>query len=156
MTAAGSREQLSMTASFVPPLPNIPQRRPPPLVLPGANNNAYTPGTSSLALPPLSNTSVQSSVDIHEAVSTPNPFPAMREGEEGYAKVEGVIIWDGPVSMESRDSSGAEMPKMGHSSQGLDDTIWDKSGRIIFKGNQGWTVVWKGQVPIGASPSEAY
>lgn len=56
---------------------------------------------------------------------TPNPFPAMTPGAEAFAGVEGVTVWEGAV--ETPDADGA----------------------VLVKTDEGWTAVWRGELPVG-------
>ena len=69
--------------------------------------------------------------------STPNPFPSMRGGEEQYADVDGVTVWEGEVGLIGQ--TGAEERRK-------------ESGRTISrKVEGGHEIIWEGEVPIGES-----
>lgn len=121
-------QQLTMTASFVPPLPQLETRRPPSLQMSGLNliEGSTLPG-SSLAPPRTPNEPHTPDNEAHLPPVTPNPFPAMAQAEEQYAKAEGVITWEGaPERMDQKDGA-----------------------RTIFQRDDVWKVVWRGEVPLG-------
>lgn len=65
----------------------------------------------------------------------------MNEGEEQYADVEGVTVWEGMVEVPEETISARD--HKGHVDVDRD--------RWIVKTPNGWTVIWKGEVPIGES-----
>jgi len=116
--------QLTLTASFVPPLPPLEARRPPSLQMTRSNPDmATTPNRGALAPPRTPNEPPTPDGEAHLPPVTPNPFPAMNEGEGQYARVEGVTIWEGAVE---------EVGK-----------------RMVLRRDRSWEVVWRGEVPIG-------
>jgi len=120
--------QLTLTASFVPPLPPLESRGPPALQLTEiSSDGASTPTGLSLAPPRTPYASSTPDGEAHLPPITPNPFPGMPEGEEQYAKAEGLVVWEGAV---------AEIDKT-------------QGGRMEFRRDTGWEVVWRGEVPIG-------
>jgi hypothetical protein len=128
-------QQLTMTASFIPPIqsPEPPRSRPPPLSLTDPNST-----TSSLAPPRTPNQPIVTSIDgSHGPPVTPNPFPAMNEGEERYAGIEGVLVWEGEVQLPSEETGWTE---------GV-----EQKERIVIKREEGWQVVWRGELPISKS-----
>jgi hypothetical protein len=145
-----------MTASFLPPLdprsrfsaaqsaPSKHQRQ--KSTAKHALSNASASASASNSLAPTS-ASASANVDSstptpnnHSAAPfppvTPNPFPSMRGSEDHYAQVEGQVVWEAEV---------------------LDE--WKV---IRTKGSDGsdggWTVVWKGEVPVGelGSPCDCF
>lgn len=82
---------------------------------------------------------------------TPNPFPEMKAGEEDYAHVEGITVWEGTVSMlppevQAGKGESQRSPRIGEANHN-----WEAGERIIIRGTQGWEVVWRGEVPVGES-----
>nr|XP_019043313.1 hypothetical protein I302_07888 [Kwoniella bestiolae CBS 10118]OCF22243.1 hypothetical protein I302_07888 [Kwoniella bestiolae CBS 10118] len=130
------RLQLTMTASFIPSLPHPNTRTTftPTSAIPVSTSS------SSLAPPapprtPLSSTENSGSFPP----VTPNPFPAMNQGEEQYANVEGVVVWEGPVEEVSGPWEEGK-PKITSNAPG--------GGRRIIRIKEGWEVIWRGEVPI--------
>lgn len=60
-------------------------------------------------------------------LTTPNPFPAMTPGAEGYGNVEGVTVWEGAVETPDGDRV------------------------VLVKTDDGWTAVWRGELSVGGS-----
>lgn len=60
---------------------------------------------------------------------TPVPLPFTAGEDARYAAIEGVTIWEGAV----------ETP--------------DDARPVVFKTSEGWTAVWRGEVPVGECPS---
>lgn len=56
---------------------------------------------------------------------TPVPLPFTTGEDARYAAVEGVTIWEGAVETQ------------------------DDARPVVFKTNEGWTAVWRGEVPVG-------
>ena len=112
-----------MTASFVSPLPPLEGRRPASLHFPP--NDADNDVKASEELLPSRLLQMPQTPDRQARFTpiTPNPYPAMSSGEEQYANVEGVVIWEGAAE------EGGE--------------------RLVFKRDGNWEVVWRGLVPIG-------
>ncbi|WRT69491.1 uncharacterized protein IL334_006477 [Kwoniella shivajii] len=130
------RLQLTMTASFIPSLPNPNQ------------NSTRTPTSATLAPPShLPVTPSGTTGDTSVPPVTPNPFPAMNKEEEQYAHIDGVVVWDGAVEEvpgpweESETKHGKSLGKSGSGSG-------SGSGRKIIRVQDGWEVIWKGEVPI--------
>ena len=129
--------QTTMTASFVPPLPDAPARPEPP------------PMTSSTLAPPSAHTPRQPQGpqplsprgDAFPPI-TPNPFPAMADSEAQYAQVEGVVVWEGAVELQppTADAARPRLPSA---------TPKPK----VFRGDACWITVWRGEVPIGEQNS---
>jgi hypothetical protein len=99
-----SHIQLSMTASFLPPLPPLAHRRPAPLQIPGHPHSASssdgadrTPGPSHLAPPdtPRAPHFQARGSEGDMLPITPSPFPEMKAGDEDYAHVEGIVAAGG-------------------------------------------------------------
>ncbi|OCF61781.1 hypothetical protein L486_01442 [Kwoniella mangroviensis CBS 10435] len=135
------RLQLSMTASFIPSLP------------PPNPRSTFTPtssipistSSSSLAPPAPPRTPLPSSSTSEQGSNppvTPNPFPAMSQGEEQYANVEGVVVWEGAVEEVSgpweEGNNKTKLPTKGTSG----------SGRKVIRVKDGWEIIWRGEVPI--------
>lgn len=118
--------QLTMTASFVPPLLTLETRRPPSLQMTNSNGHLATTPKGGALGPPRTPVQPQTpAVEAHLPPLTPNPYPAMSGAEEQYARVEGVVVWEGAVETA------------------------DGVARTIFRRSNGWIVVWRGEVPIG-------
>ncbi|WVQ79410.1 hypothetical protein IAT38_001507 [Cryptococcus sp. DSM 104549] len=143
------RLQLSMTASFIPPLPALNRRSSsglPPSALSATSapptSATLAPPTPSHLLPPTPRSAgspgANSQGDPNLPPVTPNPFPAMNAGEEQYANVEGVVVWEGAVE----DQLGPWEEKGKRASVG---SGW---GRRVLRTEGGWEVIWKGEVPI--------
>lgn len=73
--------------------------------------------------------------------ATPNPFPAVRGGEEEYADVEGVTVWEGDVGMMSNPDAGSGGKK------GTGEKA--EAGSIVRRVEGGYEVIWEGEVPVG-------
>ncbi|KAK8849494.1 hypothetical protein IAR55_004828 [Kwoniella newhampshirensis] len=127
------RLQLSITASFIPQLGPIDQKRPVPPTPSTLSSSTLAPPTSS-HLPPTAATGPEG--DSHLPPVTPNPFPAMSSGEEQYAHVEGVVVWEGAVEEQSGPWEVGKERKSGG------------SGRRVFRREGGWEVIWQGEVPV--------
>nr|XP_019009139.1 uncharacterized protein I206_05784 [Kwoniella pini CBS 10737]OCF47920.1 hypothetical protein I206_05784 [Kwoniella pini CBS 10737] len=121
-----SRLQLTMIASFIPPLP--------PKQFTSASSMPTS--SSSLTVPHTPVNQITSTVDGSNPPVTPNPFPTMHSGEEQYANVEGVIVWEGGVE----EITGQWEEGKNKSSAG--------SGRKVIKAKDGWEIIWTGEVPI--------
>lgn len=122
-----------MTSSFLPPIPPQNSRTNPHSRL------STDPSLSHLTLPTIPGTPNTPGVSADPA--TPNPFPAMRGGEEEYADVEGVTVWEGEVG--SIDPTKADQ---GHIMDGK------KDGRTFSRVVEGgYEVIWEGEVPVGKS-----
>ena len=85
---------------------------------------------------------------------TPNPFPRMGSDEEQYAGVEGVTVWEGPVESLKGKVGGDELDQGQTFGGGLSDVqnldeSGSRGGRVIVRGENGWDVVYKGQIPVG-------
>ena len=111
----------------------------PPLNTRKTSTSSQTPNPNSNTLHPysLDTPTIQGQ---GEGMNTPIPHPSMSEGEDGYATVEGVIVWEGGVG--ELDISGVAEK---------DEGLLGAGGRVILKGEEGWDVVYKGQVPVGMS-----
>jgi hypothetical protein len=107
-----------MTASFLPPLPPLDIQRSKP-----------QPPALSLAPPRTPHLPESSTVGGAPPV-TPNPYPATSEGEERYAGVEGVTVWEGEVGL-------------------IDEEGKRGKGRQVVRKDGGWTILWQGELPIG-------
>lgn len=68
---------------------------------------------------------------------TPNPLPAVRGGEENYAGVEGVTVWEGDVGPLAI--------------AGMSDQRKDLGSVRRVQG--GFEMIWEGEVPIGTLSS---
>lgn len=127
--------QLTLTASFLPPLPALKSRRPPPIL-----TSSYDPPPSASSLAPPSHPrepqAALSPNDASQPLVTPNPFPAMADAEERYARVEGVTVWEEEVRDQAGPSEGSET---------------SSPERVVVQTERGWEVVWKGEAPIGMS-----
>ncbi|KAK4685995.1 hypothetical protein P7C73_g4143, partial [Tremellales sp. Uapishka_1] len=86
-----ARLQLTMSASFLPPLP--------PLQPPSTSSTSLAPPPSAQLHPPGT---TKTTTDARLPPLTPNPFPAMAETEAQYAHVDGVVVWEGAVVEEGR------------------------------------------------------
>ncbi|WWD20118.1 hypothetical protein CI109_104593 [Kwoniella shandongensis] len=133
------RLQLSMTASFIPPLPPLNNKRSvPPTPTPLSASSTLAPPTPK-HFPPTPRpvgTDTDGGGDSHLPPVTPNPFPATSAGEEQYAHVEGVVVWEGAVEEQSGPwEEGKERKGSG----------W---GRRVFRRKGGWEVIWRGEVPV--------
>jgi len=135
--------QLTMTTTLLPPMTS----RPPALTMtasPNANN-LFVPKTPHMPQTP----------DISGAPITPNPFPQMDDKEDQYARVDGVVVWEGPVQ-ETEAKNGKSGDGTG-AANGVGDVKEDlaggRGGRVIVRGEGGWEVIYKGQVPVGGSRS---
>lgn len=134
--------QLTMTASFLPPqAPHGSSRM-------MATTATHTGSDSSLATaglyPPVTPTmssASDSGPDTAGALATPNPFPGMKRGEEAYAHVEGITVWEGEAAV-MRDDGDAQLA----TSEGEKKD----ANRMVFRSRHGWTVVWRGSLPIGS------
>ncbi|WVF68636.1 hypothetical protein IAT40_003406 [Kwoniella sp. CBS 6097] len=137
------RLQLSMTASFIPSLPPMDSRSRrdtmttfPPSISASSNSLAPPPASASYAnIPSTPRTSGADTTGQFPPV-TPNPFPSMNQGEEQYAHVEGVVVWEGAVE----EVEGPWEEGKGRKGSG--------GGRKVFRVDGGWRVVWRGEVPI--------
>ena len=134
-----------MTTTLLPPMTS----RPPSLTVTATPkpDNLFVPKTPHMPQTP----------DISGAPVTPNPFPRMDEAEDQYARVEGVVVWEGPVQeSEAKDGKGGAGAAIG-SVNGLGDVREElaegrgNGGRVIVRGEGGWEVIYKGQVPVGTS-----
>lgn len=111
-----------MTVSLIPPFQHGAHRK---------NTSVDGDQTPMLAPPNASYESTSPNTPIHLRhlpPITPNPFPRMKEGEEDYAAVDGVVVWEGSVESEVEGS---------------------EDGRRVIKTEDGWVIVWRGEVPIG-------
>ncbi|KAI9633031.1 TRAPP trafficking subunit Trs65-domain-containing protein [Dioszegia hungarica] len=126
------RIQRTMTSSFLPPTPprnHAPHSRyntdptAPSLGIPTLPETPLTPGTAGVPDP-----------------ATPNPFPAMRGGEEEYADVEGVTVWEGDVGMVSTPEAGSGGKK------GTGEKVEARS--VVRRVEGGYEVIWEGEVPV--------
>lgn len=107
----------------------------------GSDGSLVTPGLYPPVTPTMP-TAGGSGADATGALATPNPFPGMKRGEEAYTHVEGITVWEGEAAVMRDDgdvqSAGPEAEK--------------KDGnRLVFRSRHGWTVVWRGSLPIGPS-----
>ena len=78
----------------------------------------------------------------------------MEADDEQYAAVEGVIVWEGPVdSLKARKAGeeGDQPDETGVMEEEEGDEVGMKGGRVIVRGEEGWNVIYKGQVPVGKS-----
>lgn len=115
-----------MTSSFLPPSPPGSRSQP------SHSRISTDPSLSHLGPPGIPSTPTTPSGGVADP-TTPNPFPAMRGGEEEYADVEGVTVWEGEVGL--MDSEKA---------------VGKKDGRSFSRRvDGGYEVVWEGEVPIG-------
>ncbi|OCF46101.1 hypothetical protein I317_00191 [Kwoniella heveanensis CBS 569] len=138
------RLQLSMTASFIPPLPPIDSRSRRDTMTAGfpsstsVSANSLAPPSTSTSYPNIPSTPRTASTSDGGQFPpvTPNPFPSMSQDEEQYAHVEGVIVWEGAVE----EVEGPWEEGKGRRGSG--------GGRKVFKVDGGWRIVWRGEVPI--------
>jgi hypothetical protein len=131
------RKQLTMIASFIPPLPPAePHQSRPPSSFPLTSNPANLAPPATPHQPQFANTDTNGNPPV-----TPNPAPAVNEGDERYAGIEGVSVWEGEVGMNPA----------GEMDGSLQDRNSDTSSkeRLIVRSEEGWDVVWKGELPIG-------
>ncbi|WWC93022.1 uncharacterized protein L201_007986 [Kwoniella dendrophila CBS 6074] len=150
------RLQLTMTASFIPSLPPSSFNRSnqtsnststPTATLPISNS------ASTLAPPVPPHTPIipnkaggddgGESIDFSNPPITPNPFPKMDQGEEQYANIEGVVVWEGNVEEVSGPWEEDDKSSLLHSklkNPGI--------GRKIIRSKDGWNIIWRGEVPI--------
>ncbi|WVQ75097.1 hypothetical protein IAR50_004706 [Cryptococcus sp. DSM 104548] len=136
------RVQLTMTASF---LPQIDSRRPPDPPK-SATNLSAPPTSATLALSSHDNSLSTPRANLNDPnlpPVTPNPFPAMSAGDEQYANVEGVVVWEGAV--EDQLGPWEEKKTSGSGEELLKGHGW---GRRVFKRDGAWEVIWKGEVPV--------
>jgi hypothetical protein len=78
-------EQLTMTASFLPPLPSQ-----------GSQPSTATRSNHSLQAPDA--TPRQNEVNLDYPPVTPMPQPAVKDGDEQYAAAEGQVVWEGQIT----------------------------------------------------------
>ncbi|KAK1923737.1 TRAPP trafficking subunit Trs65-domain-containing protein [Papiliotrema laurentii] len=125
-----SRLQLSMSASLLPPL-NVP---PPSLTL-----THQTPDPNSLVPPATPHVPhaphMPTTPNASGSLVTPMPKPRMHDEQEHYAAIEGVTVWEGTVA--ELDGHGVKERLEGSA-----------GGRVIIRVENGWEVVYKGQVPV--------
>ncbi|WWC65652.1 uncharacterized protein I303_108273 [Kwoniella dejecticola CBS 10117] len=138
------RLQLTMTASFIPPLPMALPPKPTQATPIGVSGMPIS-SSSTLMVPtphtPMGQSTGGSASDGSNPPVTPNPFPAMHAGEEQYANVEGVVVWEGAVEEASGPwEEGRPKVHVGPAASG--------SGRKVIKTNEGWEIIWRGEVPI--------
>ncbi|WVR08242.1 hypothetical protein IAU60_005289 [Kwoniella sp. DSM 27419] len=136
-----SRLQPTMTASFVPAMASLRARESTITSLESsASASSLAPPTVSgvaTSRPPGAGPSSGNDQARGLPPTTPNPFPTMARGEEQYAHVDGVVVWEGPVE----DAAGPWEDNEGKGKGG-------GGGRKVIKTEHGWEVVWRGQVPI--------
>jgi hypothetical protein len=77
--------QLTMTASFLPPLPSQ-----------GSQPSTATRRNHSLQAPNA--TPRQNEVNLDYPPVTPMPQPAVKDGDEQYAAAEGQVVWEGQIT----------------------------------------------------------
>lgn len=120
-----------MSASLLPPL-NVP---PPSLTL-----THQTPDPNSLVPPATPHVPhaphMPTTPNASGSLVTPMPKPRMHDEQEHYAAIEGVTVWEGTVA--ELDGHGVKERLEGSA-----------GGRVIIRVENGWEVVYKGQVPVG-------
>ena len=113
-----------MTASFVSPLPPLEGRRPPALDLTPTDADGDSKPSAELLVPDVTPMPRPHDGQAHLPPITPSPYPAMSDGEEQYASVDGVVVWESAV---------------------------EDSERLVFKRDGAWEVIWRGHIPLGQS-----
>jgi hypothetical protein len=82
---------------------------------------------------------------------TPNPFPEMKAGEEDYAHVEGITVWEATVSVLPPEGQAGKGESHGSPRVGEPNHNWETGERLIIRRTDGWEAVWRGEVPVGES-----